>query len=159
MNSILRVLFIFLSIPFITNCSSHPEIVPYEAPSISREDNSRASAIANDSVFEDAIQSGKPFDLALDQPQMAETAAPLEMPVAPPPPPSPQPRRAASAPLTNGYYVFSRDCVMRTNPNAGSVGAGHVVAGKKLWLDVYDGQWLKAYKKSGTFYVPTSCIK
>jgi hypothetical protein len=155
MNHAFRTLLVFLTIPFITNCSSHPDIVPYEAPNMSREDNDRASAIANDSVFEDAIQSEKPFDLALDQPQMAETAAPLEAPISPPH----HHRRAASSRFTNGYYVFSRDCVMRTNPNAGSVGAGQVVAGKKLWLDVYDGQWLKAYKKSGTFYVPTSCVK
>lgn len=167
MISGLRALFVLIAIPFLTNCSSHPEIVPYDSRRVTELNVDEVSeAIANDSVFEDAVRSGKPFDLDAETPQMAETVASLEAPSAQAmhtlpvveEVKAPPARRPASA-LTNGYYVFSRDCVMRTEPDAGSSGAGQVALGKKLWLDVHNSQWLKAYKKAGTVYVPSSCVK
>ncbi|MCB9073182.1 MAG: hypothetical protein H6623_06140 [Bdellovibrionaceae bacterium] len=67
-------------------------------------------------------------------------------------------RNVASVKFKNGFYTFSNNCTMKSQPNEGSASAGNVSAGKKLWLDVHSTQWMKAYKKSGTVYIPSHCL-
>lgn len=66
---------------------------------------------------------------------------------------------ASVSQFKNGFHKFAKNCMMKSEPNSGSADAGSVNAGKKLWLDSHDGQWFKAYKKSGAVYIPANCIK
>jgi hypothetical protein len=167
MKHLLQSLLILSVAPLLANCSSHPEIKPYEAPEVRQEDFTK-STLANDAVFEEAISSGQPFDMTsgdipMDTPSAIAPEKPLpvatETPALEPEKVKPSPTRHSASQLKNGYYIFASDCVMRASPDAGSVGAGQVAAGKKLWLDVHSPQWLKAYKKSGPVYISASCVK
>lgn len=57
-----------------------------------------------------------------------------------------------------GMHKFTQKCNMKSEPSESGKNAGSVSAGKKLWLDNHDGQWVKAYKKSGTVYINKNCL-
>jgi len=59
----------------------------------------------------------------------------------------------------SGLHTFSQTCSMKSKPSDSGADEGTVQAGKKLWLDAHNGEWLKAYKKSGPVYVSADCIK
>lgn len=68
-------------------------------------------------------------------------------------------RLPSSKKFKSGMYKFSKECTMYSEPRTFSREAGSIPAGRKLWIDPHDQDWLKAYKKSGTVYIPADCLK
>lgn len=58
----------------------------------------------------------------------------------------------------SGLYRFKKNCTMFSKPNQSSSKQGSISSGKKLWIDPHNSGWHKAYKKSGTVYIPSSCL-
>lgn len=156
---------------FLINCSTHPEIKPYEDSILDSEASSDEELpygqAISDSVFNDTSitatddNSSVPteFDDRIDAATEEETPAPKEQVVVKKES-APQRAPASVKPSgKNGFYTFSADCVMKSEPNDASSDVGNVSKGKKLWLDKHDSTWFKAFKKSGTVYVPSSCVK
>lgn len=171
---------------FLVNCSSIPEIQPYqEKKELTIEDVREASGFYKDTEFdepttpiadsEDAA-SEKADKMAVTEEPFDEPAQPDPEPIAEPvmkkevvkkvavvekvrEPKSPKTARHQASSFKNGMHVFAQNCAMKSKPDSGSADAGQVQAGKKLWLDSHNGQWLKAYKKSGTVYIPVDCVK
>lgn len=160
---------LLISLPFISNCSSIPEIKPYQAPELTVEDVLDRNN--DDGVFDD-FQPGTAIsevDAETENERNSSVAesdvlkiteikdeAPIESiePVLE----QTKQRKTASV-FKNGFYVFSKNCSMKSQPNDDSQDVGNVSAGKKLWLDGVNGEWLKAYKKAGTVYIPSDCIR
>ncbi len=66
---------------------------------------------------------------------------------------------SAKAPFKSGMYKFAEECKMYKEPRSFSDQAGSIPPGRKLWIDSHNENWLKAYKKSGTVYISTDCLK
>ena len=141
-------------------CSTHPEIKPFEAPTpqeiaLENSENSQESIElpdSDDGFVEDA-------ELPAEEPQQVATTEPVETKKAEPAKVKVQQERAPASATKNGYFVFASACDMKASPSAGGKSVGNVAKGKKLWLDSHNAQWFKAYKKSGTAYVPADCVK
>ncbi len=144
-------------------CSTHPEIKPFEAPTpqeiaLENSENSQESIElpdSDDGFVEDA-------ELPAEEPQQVAKAEPVETKKAEPTKMQPtkvQKERVPASAAKNGYFVFANACDMKSSPSSESKSVGNVAKGKKLWLDSHNDQWFKAYKKSGTAYVPANCIK
>lgn len=58
-----------------------------------------------------------------------------------------------------GMHTFSKECTFYTAPDRESAEDGSAKSGKKLWLDPHVEGWVKAYKKSGTVYIPADCVQ
>ncbi|MBY0316024.1 MAG: hypothetical protein K2Q26_10915 [Bdellovibrionales bacterium] len=172
--------FILSSAAVITNCSSIPEmeIKPYAMPGYTVEEL-QGSESDRDSIFQiepmtDTVtQAEKELapvneepspEIALDPVPKVEEEMSEELDSTPAPSPKKKKseksaaRKQASV-FKNGFYTFSSSCQMKTQPDESSPDAGAVTEGKKLWLDSHNPQWLKAYKKAGTVYVPASCVQ
>jgi hypothetical protein len=150
---------------FLVNCSTHPEIKPYEETTFDEEASSNEELpygqAISDSVFNDTTVAASnddsivptEFDDRIDSVDEEETLAPKKEVSSQRAPASVKPSGK------NGFYTFSADCVMKSGPSDTSSDVGNVSKGKKLWLDKHDGTWFKAFKKSGTVYVPSSCVQ
>jgi hypothetical protein len=162
---------------FSLGCSTHPEIKPYEAP--------QSKELAVDETPQDSMDIPDVADAFLEDaelPEEEETAvlAKTEEKLPEPEKTSEEKKadsktkekvakiekvekksggRAPASVLKNGYYVFDSNCDMKSAPKSKSETVGSISKGKKLWLDVHNGTWLKAYKKNGTAYVPANCVK
>ena len=141
-------------------CSTHPEITPFEAPTpqeIALE-NSESSPESielpdsEDGFVEDA-------ELSPEEPQQVAKVEPVETKKAPPAKVEKVRTPSSVAAVKNGYFVFANACDMKSSPSSESKSVGNVAKGKKLWLDAHNTQWFKAYKKSGTAYIPADCVK
>lgn len=157
---------------FLANCSTHPEIKPYEA---SKEESTSEEALPHgqtisDSVFSDSLDSDEmptEFDDSVDMAEEeggSDEALEMEIPA------QKEIQKAVVQKVKKsdrtpasvgkgGMFTFKADCVMKAQPNETSENAGNVSAGKKLWLDAHDSAWFKAYKKAGTVFVPATCVK
>jgi hypothetical protein len=143
-------------------CSTHPEIKPFEAPTpqeiaLENSESSQESIElpdSDDGFVEDA-------ELPAEEPQQVAKTEPVETKKAEPKmqPAKVQKERVPASAAKNGYFVFASACDMKSSPSSDSKSVGNVAKGKKLWLDSHNDQWFKAYKKSGTAYVPANCIK
>ncbi len=163
------LLFAVTALVWTVGCSSIPEIKPYESKEYTVEEVSKNNGFDYDSdplfqeepttplADDDSSESASPEPdvqlqpeaLALKEPKKA--AEKVEKIV--------KPSRKPSSPFKNGFYTFSQNCTMRSKPSDSGAEAGSVQAGKKLWLDQHNGEWLKAYKKAGTVYVSADCVK
>ncbi len=68
-------------------------------------------------------------------------------------------RKVATSVFKSGMHKFTSDCTMRAKPSAESAPKGSIGKGRKLWIDPHNEDWHKAYKKSGTVYIPANCLK
>lgn len=153
---------------FLANCSTHPEIKPYEdngaVEETSAEEALPYGQSISDSVFSEstvAYDDGEvptEFDDSIDTADMPEEVAPATKQVAVKKPEKKNTRAPASS-GKSGMRTFSADCIMKSQPDDASENMGNVTKGKKLWLDQHSATWFKAYKKSGTVYVPSSCVQ
>lgn len=159
----------FLALQVSFGCSTHPEIKPYEPQQELAVDDSLSSKESlelpdgADGFVEDAElpEEEKTVEVA----QAEEKSSPEQ--VTPPVAKSPKvikdkkekTERTPASNLKNGFFVFANDCEMKSAPGKNGSSVGSVSKGKKLWLDVHNASWLKAYKKNGTAYVSTSCVK
>ena len=66
---------------------------------------------------------------------------------------------SAKTPFKPGMYKFEEKCTMYKEPRSLSAEAGSIPAGRKLWIDGHDENWLKAYKKSGAVYISADCLQ
>ena len=99
----------------------------------------------------------------VDLPTSAETSAldqdtafgePIDMPdVAPS-----TRRRTSSLPFKQGMYDFSSNCQMRKEAATTGTASGSIRAGKTLWVEPFNENWLRVYKKSGPVYISRSCL-
>jgi hypothetical protein len=151
--------------PLLINCSTLPEIEPYspEKPQDAQAEDALpyGQAISDnvfkeDSMTEDGEEENSDDD---DSYAMEDAQIDTETEELAPQPVKKTSRSIASATFKNGFYTFSSQCAMKVKPDENSAEAGNVQAGKKLWLDGHNGEWLKAYKKSGTVFVPSHCVK
>lgn len=144
-------------------CSNHPEIKPYEAES------PQELAVNENAAKDEDIDLPDSADGFVEDAELpAETEKPVEIAKVEEPKPvetkkveakkTPSKRVPASA-MKSGYFVFSESCDMKSSPKEKSQSVGSVSKGKKLWLDVHNSGWLKAYKKKGTAYVSADCVK
>lgn len=155
---------------FLVNCSTHQEIKPYEDTTLDEaaadEELPYGQAIS-DSVFSDTSvastddDSNVPteFDDRIDSAEEEEAPAPKKEVVVKKEVSSKRAPASVTPAGKNGFYTFSADCIMKSEPNDASSDVGNVSKGKKLWLDKHDATWFKAFKKSGTVYVPSSCVQ
>lgn len=143
-------------------CSTHPEIKPYEAESPQElavnenaaKDEDIELPDSSDGFVEDAElpeETEKSVEVA-----KVEEAQPVETKKVEAKKTS---SRAPASTIKSGYFVFADNCDMKSSPKDSSKSVGSVSKGKKLWLDVHNSGWLKAYKKKGTAYVSADCIK
>jgi hypothetical protein len=144
-------------------CSTHPEIKPFEAqsPQELALENS-AGPQENFEIPDSADGFVEDAELPAEQPDidskpLVAEAKPVETKKVSAPVKEEKTRAPASA-AKNGYFVFANACDMKSSPASGSKSVGNVAKGKKLWLDVHNGQWFKAYKKSGTAYISANCV-
>lgn len=161
-------IFAFLILHVSFGCSTHPEIKPYEAQQELAVDDSSTNKESLD-LPEDADGFIEDADLPAEEntvqvAQSNEVSTPEKVaPVAKAPPvvkdKKEKMNRVPASTLKNGFFVFANDCEMKSAPGKNGSSVGSVSKGKKLWLDVHNSSWLKAYKKNGTAYVPTSCVK
>lgn len=143
-------------------CSNHPEIKPYEAESpqeLAVNENAAKEDIdelpdSADGFVEDAElpeETEKPVEVAkVEEPKPVETKKAEVKKTS---------SRAPASVAKSGYFVFAENCDMKSSPKSSSKSVGSVSKGKKLWLDVHSDGWLKAYKKKGTAYVSSDCVK
>lgn len=169
----LKYSLVLIMTPFVSNCSSIPEIQSYETPGYTVE-QLQGSSEPRDAVFQiepiDMNDSEEPAEISENEAveQEAEQAAsaiidesePVNLEEAPAmsSPKKKVSRGIASAPVKNGFYTFKNSCTMKAEADSASSDVGQVNAGKKLWLDHHDSQWFKVYKKSGTAYISANCI-
>ncbi len=164
-----KSLMVVLSTTFLVNCSTHPEIKPYEEKELLEEavkdeslpyGQSISDAVFSDSsIAYDESEVPTEFDDSIDDAQdVAEEFEPPKKDVVAKKTAKNNSRSPASA-GKNGLRTFSADCVMKSQPDDASSNMGNVSKGKKLWLDQHSATWFKAYKKSGTVYVPSSCVQ
>lgn len=158
-----KLFFVVYLSTLLLACSSHPEIKPYaiqEENSAPLADEQRSLDLEiPENIADNDESKNEPLDVE-DATLVETAAAEKEEVVVPQREQQKKPQRTvASVELKNGYYVFSSDCVMKSQPQESSKNVGTVNSGKKLWLDAHNGQWLKAYKKSGAAYVPASCVQ
>lgn len=158
---------IFLS-SAILNCSTHPEIKPYDnAENNSLDLNEEKKPLLSDSIFNndtlalddeyyDDSETPTEFDDRID---MVGQSTDLQAPVEKKNIKVHSPQRSVASTSQNGFYRFTKDCEMKSSPEEAATDAGHIPHGKRLWLDVHNAQWFKAYKKSGTVYVSTHCVQ
>lgn len=156
---------------FLVNCSTIPEIKPYEATTIdetSTEDELPYGQAISDSVFSDAtIAASDDSSVPTEFDDRIDTADEEEEESVPAPKKEvvvkkevkAKSNRVPASVKGGGMKTFSSDCIMKSEPNDASDNVGTVSKGKKLWLDAHDATWFKAYKKSGTVYVPSSCVQ
>lgn len=155
---------------FLVNCSTHPEIKPYEETSMeetSTEESLPYGQAISDSVFSDSTiaasdDSSVPteFDDRIDSADEDEELSPApKKEVVVKKEVKLKSNRVPASVKGGGMKTFSSDCIMKSEPNDASENVGNVAKGKKLWLDTHDATWFKAYKKSGTVYVPSSCVQ
>jgi hypothetical protein len=163
---------------FSIGCSTHPEIKPYEAPQgkeLAVDDTPEESMdlpdVADGFVEDAELTDEEPQALAKTEEKLPEPENIVEEKKVEPKIKSQakvakveksvkkSAERAPASTLKNGYYVFDSNCEMKSSPKSKSETVGSISKGKKLWLDVHNGTWLKAYKKNGTAYVPASCVK
>jgi len=64
----------------------------------------------------------------------------------------------SSVPFKQGMYDFPKDCFMKASASNSSASAGKIRANKSLWVEPFNGDWLRVYKKSGPVYIPRSCL-
>lgn len=179
MKYALSYFFIISNLVFLTNCSSHPEIKPYEPTYVkeySAYENELSAEASSDPAFrdntlavnddDDIEDSDVPteFDDKIDMaetPKKAAVTITQSQPVVKKDAPAKEKASADRKPASNtknGFYNLSSNCMMKSQPDAGSEDMGSASSGKKLWLDVHDNNWFKAYKKSGTVYISSSCV-
>lgn len=119
---------------------------------------------SNTATLEDTSDSSVDTDVAFGEPRdiPEDNLTPDTTPdVEPEAEPAPAPRPAKSIASTNfkqGMYDFDEDCAMHSDPDAKSAVSGNIKAPKKLWVEPFDGQWLRVYKKSGPAYISKSCL-
>lgn len=58
----------------------------------------------------------------------------------------------------SGMYPVSTNCTMRAKPNKSAKSMGTVDAGKKLWMEKHNDEWVKVFKKSGPVYLNKVCL-
>jgi len=166
--------------PILMNCSSLNEIKPYEVPTIDPADADLVNYDPkDDSVFKDEVDledatltpesdesttaSNESSDeSSKEEPRESDSltlvdSGEQETKIEKPSKPVRKPA-SHSGKMKSGMHTFTSECGMKTAPNSDSKDAGIVPAGKKLWLDVHNSEWLKAYKKAGTVYVPSQCV-
>ncbi|MCC6137716.1 MAG: hypothetical protein IT287_03735 [Bdellovibrionaceae bacterium] len=156
----------------LTNCSTHPEIKPYEEPKeeAAVEESLPYGQAISDSVFSDSLETDSSMptefddrvdmaeeDEATPAKEVLEKEVPVKKTIVVQK--APKAGRQPASAGKGGMFTFKADCVMKTQPDDASENAGSVSAGKKLWLDTHDATWFKAYKKSGTVYVPSTCVQ
>ena len=68
-------------------------------------------------------------------------------------------RKSASATVfKQGMYSFDQGCSMKEEPSTDANTAGKISAGKRLWVEPFDSEWHRVYKRSGPVFVPASCL-
>lgn len=153
---------------FLISCSTHPEIKPYESTDAQEEaapdEQLPYGQSISDSVFSDSTVAYDDSEVPTEFDDSIDMAEESEPPVEAPKKKVAEAKKSTSsrAPASNGksgMRTFSADCQMKTQPDDASADAGSVNKGKKLWLDQHNATWFKAYKKSGTVYVPSSCVQ
>lgn len=65
---------------------------------------------------------------------------------------------ASVAGFKSGMYPVSSNCTMREKPNKNAKSMGTVDAGKKLWMEKHNDEWVKVFKKSGPVYLNKVCL-
>ncbi len=166
-----------LMIHFSFGCSTHPEIKPYQTDNqeLAIDENQQASnnsvelpddadgfvedaELSEDMEKSEVVAEGKestPLPVVAQQEPQKKEVKKVETKVSKKMVTS----RTPASTLKNGFFVFAESCDMKSSPKSGSKSVGNVSKGKKLWLDVHNSSWLKAYKKSGTAYVSSDCVK
>ncbi len=158
----------FLALHVSFGCSTHPEIKPYESQQeLAVDDSSNDKESLDlpdgaDGFVEDAELPEE--EKSVEVVNVEEKAAPEKVASVAKAPEvvkskKEKSERAPASNLKNGFFVFANDCEMKSSPGKNGSAVGSVSKGKKLWLDVHNTSWLKAYKKNGTAYVSTSCVK
>lgn len=118
-----------------------------ESDAMDKEDDSLSDNDASEGVDMDPSDS-EDSNMDNDEPSVAADE-----------PSEPEQSRAeASAPFKDGMYTFSEDCTMREDPESSAASAGTVRGGKKLWVEGYDNNWVKVFKRSGPVFVEKSCL-
>lgn len=161
--STLAIVMISLSL----GCSTHPEIKPYQADNQEltvEEPRTSADTVELPEVDDGFVEDA---DLSADE-EKSEVAVNEKAPTPLPKIEQEAPKevvkkeaktRTPASALKNGFFVFADNCDMKASPKNSSKSVGNVSKGKKLWLDVHNSSWLKAYKKSGTVFVSSDCVK
>lgn len=67
-------------------------------------------------------------------------------------------REMSSLPFKQGMYDFLSNCQMREEAHSNGAPSGQIRAGKTLWVEPFNGNWLRVYKKSGPVYISRSCL-
>lgn len=167
----MKITSLFMSVAatlFLANCSTHQEIKPYESKNAQEESSLEESLpygqSISDSVFNDSTvayddeEVPTEFDDSIDTAEHeVEDEAPVKKVVVIKS--EVKNKRSPASSGKNGMRAFSADCMMKAQPDDASANMGSVSKGKKLWLDQHSATWFKAYKKSGTVYVPSSCVQ
>ena len=113
----------------------------YVAPELNQEP--RDTPVIDNTSYDDSasVDSDTAFGESIDQPVNYDSG-----------------RSTSTSNFKQGMYTFNEDCQMRDDADRNGSPAGMVRAGKKLWVEPYDSNWLRVYKKSGPVYVRRSCI-
>jgi hypothetical protein len=68
------------------------------------------------------------------------------------------PEPAAPTDFKDGFYNIAVNCNMRAEPSAASANEGKIKAGKRLWVEGYNNDWVRVFKKSGPVYISKVCL-
>jgi|GEM_PF-2931566 len=187
MNRLLKILLGAILTLSITNCSlfgggssdnndayddAESAYGDQDADAAAKEESTKETpdAYVNQDAYGDADASEKtPLDLETDS-DSAGTAAEADVSFgenedAPqigqeyPTLPAMPTRETSAVGFKQGMYDFGEDCQMREDPAANGTPAGMVRAGKKLWVEPVDNNWLRVYKKAGPVFISRDCLQ
>ena len=57
-----------------------------------------------------------------------------------------------------GMHTFFKNCILYSEPETSSEPYRVIKSGKELWLDQFNDQWHKAYKKEGPVFIQADCL-